>query len=403
MQQIYADPEPMTLYHITSAAEWESQRNATVFTADSLKTEGFIHASTAAQVQGTLQLFFENAKDLCIFSFDPALVPDIRFEWVKPAGQAFPHVFGPVPRTAITGNRLFSTQRKALEQFINPKTALHRILECAAVPSFSSFEEHLHPTVLRLLSTVPEVTVERISLANLLIRRSASRGKPVVVLSAHLDKINHFGEKTPLVIPAFEWREEIEGLLDDATGIGIVLSLFLEPALSEVDLVLSLSEMEEGTGLRTHPHLLRNGGEGLSHGMGARTLANRLLRENERLCGIVTIDTTPFFKGKPGTAVYSNHWELNRQTPSPELVAETAALCDFLSSMDADLQRLNNTNDYLEYGKVLIDNGLSIPSIALEPAIFPYHCATERVFKSDIEKIYQRAMETVLWLASRKG
>jgi len=54
------------------------------------------------------------------------------------------------------------------------------------------------------------------------------------------------------------------------------------------------------------------------------------------------------------------------------------------------LNLLNNTSDYIVYGKMLnLGSARSIPSVALEPAIFLYHQRGEEIYMSDIEKIMQ--------------
>jgi hypothetical protein len=314
--------------------------------------------------------------------------------------MSFPHVYNPIPREALLSSRHFASVEEAISGFNKPETVIHRILDAAAVPSFSSFEETLHPWVVKTLDCVPDVTITRVPHASLLVRRASKKGLPIVVLSAHLDKIDHFDGQNPKVLRSFEWKEEIEGLLDDATGLGIVLSLFLEMADVPVDLVLALSELEEGTGLRFHPERMRMGGSGLKHGQGARELGKKLLAARKKPAGFVTIDTTPFFRGKPGVAVYANHWELNEMTPAPEMVSATQSLVSRLLEKNPLLQVLNNTNDYLEYGRLLVKKNHPVPCVALEPAIYPYHQADERVFKADIERIYTLAREAVVALGA---
>jgi uncharacterized protein (DUF952 family) len=391
----------MILYHITTQQLWEAQRLKEDFRDPSLETEGFIHASLKTQVPGTLNRFFAGKTGLCVLGFDVSKAGKIVFEDLYGEGKAFPHVYGPIPKTAIISSRFLENAVPA-GSFVEALTPVHRILELVSVPSFSSFEERIHPVIVHLLTSAGDVQINRIAHNNLLIRRRSKKGFPVVVLSAHLDKINHFGALEPSVVPAFEWEHEIEGVLDDSAGLGIVLSLFLEFAEEDVDIVLALSEMEEGTGLRHHPDLLRNGGDGLHHGMGAQALAKTLLRERKKPAGFVTVDTTPFFKGKSGVAIYARHWELNRMEPVPGMPEVTASFVNALLLADPEAVELNNTNDYLEYGKALTARRLAIPCVALEPAIFPYHRKDERVYKKDIGRVMNLGREAVRLLAHGK-
>ncbi|MFW6348278.1 MAG: hypothetical protein ACOC2C_06690 [Cyclonatronaceae bacterium] len=269
------------------------------------------------------------------------------------------------------------------------------IVQTARIPSFSSYEERLHPFIKRVAAALPGVTLEVIEKRNLLLRLpagDASRGR--IALSAHLDKINHFGEQPPEELPCRETDTFIEGQMDNTAGLGIILSLLEEAAAQEnydgPELLLLLSEMEESTGLRQHPHLLRNGGEGLHHGLGAERLSHHLLHENLIPDLVLTVDTTPLFKGEPGAAVYSGHWKFTKTQPAARERALTDAAVKRLLELDPKLLRSNNTNDYLIYGKLLNADTKAlhaVPSLAVEPAIYPYHTKNERVFKKDIARV----------------
>lgn len=271
----------------------------------------------------------------------------------------------------------------------------HHITETARTPSFSSFEERLHPYIQRFAKAVPGVELETVAGRNLLLRLpagEASRGR--IAMSAHLDKINHFGENPPETLPCTETEEYIEGQMDNTAGLGIILSLMEQAAGDEQydgpELVLLLSEMEESTGLRNHPHLLRNGGEGLHHGLGAERLSHHIITNNMIPDLVITVDTTPLFKGKPGAAIYSRHWEFTKAAPNEREEALTQAVISRLLELDPKLLHSNNTNDYLTYGKLLnaeTHARHAVPSIAVEPAIFPYHTRDERVFKTDIDRV----------------
>ncbi|HET9620293.1 MAG TPA: DUF952 domain-containing protein [Kofleriaceae bacterium] len=95
-----------TLLHITTQAEWDAARAAGSYRPASLAREGFIHASTAAQVVATANAFFRGRGDLVLLCIDPAKVDaEIRYEH-PPAGdpraaETFPHIFGPLPPGAV--------------------------------------------------------------------------------------------------------------------------------------------------------------------------------------------------------------------------------------------------------------------------------------------------------------
>lgn len=265
------------------------------------------------------------------------------------------------------------------------------IKDIARIPSFSSFEYVAHPYIIQMARQIKGCKVYKIPDHNLVLEVPGNIDAPPVALAAHLDKINHFGEKPPNILPFTARPAYMEGLLDDAVGLGIILLLLAEWDKNAFPpLYLLLSEMEESTGLKKHPHLLRNGGRDLYHGMGAERISDFLINKRIPLSAVITVDTTPLFRGESGVALYSSHWEFTKQTPSDEEVIATDQLREAIQNIYPDILLSNNTNDYLHYGKKLNEKKGSpaIPSIALEPAIHPYHQDDERVFYTDIERVY---------------
>ncbi len=86
------------LYHLAVAAEWDpaadAYRGSTIGRTQA--EVGFVHCSTAEQVQATADRFYAGRSDVVLLTIDPALVDaEIRVE------GGFPHVYGPVPTGAI--------------------------------------------------------------------------------------------------------------------------------------------------------------------------------------------------------------------------------------------------------------------------------------------------------------
>lgn len=269
------------------------------------------------------------------------------------------------------------------------KAALHHIVEIARVPSFSSYEERLHPYIKDHLEIIPEIQQVQVPGNSLVYYLPGTDKSRTIALAAHLDKINHYGDDFPAELPVTMSNNYVEGAMDDSTGLGIIMGLV--QAHNEIrlpNLVLFFSEMEESKGLKEHPELLKNNGEGFSHGMGARNIAQTCMEKDLLPDLVITVDTTPLFKGDPGVALYSKHWEFNDLEPTEDLVADTEEVVTRFKNIDSNIFLSNNTNDYLHYGEVFNRNhsGGTIPSVALEPAIYPYHQQGERVFIKDIER-----------------
>ena len=90
-----------TFYHITSKDDWAAQQSAPEFTADSLESEGFIHASDVDQIVDTANLIFRGRTDLVILVIDTdRLTAPLKVEDLYGHGS-HPHVYGPIDRAAI--------------------------------------------------------------------------------------------------------------------------------------------------------------------------------------------------------------------------------------------------------------------------------------------------------------
>lgn len=88
------------IYHITTLFAWDAALAAGAYTADTLATEGFIHCSTGAQVEATLNRYFRGRSGLLLLEIDPEqLTSPLRYE---PAhGELYPHIYGPIPPTTV--------------------------------------------------------------------------------------------------------------------------------------------------------------------------------------------------------------------------------------------------------------------------------------------------------------
>lgn len=270
------------------------------------------------------------------------------------------------------------------------EAALHHICETAKIPSFSTYEERIHPYIRNVFKSLPLMEEIRVPGNNLVFSVPNAASDCTIALAAHLDKINHYGDKPPDELPVEVTETHIQGAMDDCAGLGIILSIagHLDTIGEVPNLMFFFSEMEESKGLKEHPHLLRNGGRGYEHGIGARRISGTCLQNKFIPEEIITVDTTPLFKGEAGVALYSKHWELNDLHPGEELEKKTAQSVERFKQIYPKIHLDNNTNDYLHYGyEFNINSDKPVVSVALEPAIYPYHQKGEKVYKKDIERV----------------
>ncbi|MCA1802805.1 MAG: hypothetical protein LC662_10135 [Rhodothermaceae bacterium] len=274
------------------------------------------------------------------------------------------------------------------------------IQDIARIPGFSSFEEIYHPHLLEIFGKWDGIELHHPPGNSLIVRIPGESGHSVAI-SSHIDKINHFGENPPKQLPVSTGGDQITGQMDDAAGVGLCLALGeWMTRVRTCSLYILLTEMEEGMGLREHPHLMKKGGKDLHHGLGAERVSRFLIDKNMLPEAVITLDTTPLFRGAPGVSLYSGHWEFTEKQPGQGERDRTGRLRDMLMKIDPDMLPANNTNDYLTYGRELGSLNGGIPSVAVEPAIFPYHQKNERVFIGDIDRVL-KTMQT--FLGSYKG
>jgi len=91
----------MHIYHAVTPRFWERFSDQDFFEAESLRTEGFIHASFAEQLPETLKIHYKNETRVFILKIDSALLEnELRIEKSR-NGEDFPHIYGRINKSAI--------------------------------------------------------------------------------------------------------------------------------------------------------------------------------------------------------------------------------------------------------------------------------------------------------------
>ena len=95
------------IFHITTREQWDHARLAGRYQAESLVTEGFIHCSTAAQLERTGRRYYAGQSGLVVLEIDPGR---LRWElrWEESRGESFPHLYGPLDLDAVISAQTFS-------------------------------------------------------------------------------------------------------------------------------------------------------------------------------------------------------------------------------------------------------------------------------------------------------
>ncbi len=90
------------IYHLTTRNEWDRARAEGAYRAASLDAEGFIHASTASQVEGSANRFFPGRLGIVLLVIAVARVRvPIRWEASSHSEHPFPHLDGPLNLDAV--------------------------------------------------------------------------------------------------------------------------------------------------------------------------------------------------------------------------------------------------------------------------------------------------------------
>lgn len=103
-------PRDAIVFKIATAAEWQATQRDGVFPgSDADLRDGYVHLSTAAQVEGTFAKHFAGQHDLVLLDVDLAVLARIApgaLRWEPSRGGAlFPHVHGALPLQAIVRSR----------------------------------------------------------------------------------------------------------------------------------------------------------------------------------------------------------------------------------------------------------------------------------------------------------
>ena len=94
------------VYKIESADVWAEAQALGVYAGSALdRTDGFIHFSTAAQVEATLRKWFAGRRALVLAAIDTATLGDkLRYEPAR-GGDLFPHLYATLPMAAVRWTR----------------------------------------------------------------------------------------------------------------------------------------------------------------------------------------------------------------------------------------------------------------------------------------------------------
>jgi uncharacterized protein (DUF952 family) len=102
--------QTVDLFHIALAEDWAAAQATGEYLMSTrgrtLAEEGFIHCSFADQVDATAVRFYADVDDAVVLRIDPRrLTSHVEVEDLFGTGERFPHVYGPIPVSAVVDVR----------------------------------------------------------------------------------------------------------------------------------------------------------------------------------------------------------------------------------------------------------------------------------------------------------
>ena len=91
-----------TIFHFCTQEQWDQQSKLDYYEDPSLHNEGFIHCSTNLQVDKVLKRYFKGQTDILLLHIKAdALEAKLLFEIAPSDGDHYPHIYGPINKSAV--------------------------------------------------------------------------------------------------------------------------------------------------------------------------------------------------------------------------------------------------------------------------------------------------------------
>lgn len=92
-----------TIYKLILSDEWKEAKKEGIYKGSALdQADGYMHCSTADQIQGTLEKFFEGRTDVILLSIDTNKINQhLKWEKSPRSGRVFPHLYSSLPLNAV--------------------------------------------------------------------------------------------------------------------------------------------------------------------------------------------------------------------------------------------------------------------------------------------------------------
>lgn len=94
--------KPLFFYHIVTPIQWKQFEGKNYYESPSLQTEGFIHGSTAEQLEVSIDLYYKEEPEVWVLKIESSkLQSELKYEPASSRNGFFPHIYGPLNKDAI--------------------------------------------------------------------------------------------------------------------------------------------------------------------------------------------------------------------------------------------------------------------------------------------------------------
>jgi ribonuclease HI len=92
------------IFHLAAQVDWLATTSQ--YQPPDFESDGFIHFSTAEQLDEVARTLYAERNDLVVLAVDPDALPSPPvYEDLNNSGEEFPHVYGPLPLEAVVWSR----------------------------------------------------------------------------------------------------------------------------------------------------------------------------------------------------------------------------------------------------------------------------------------------------------
>ena len=91
----------MYIYHIVLPQVWKTAQHETLYAADSLANEGFIHCSYEEQLDGVVERYYSSVPEVVILKLEIGKLTSKLVSEPSTGGEIYPHIYGPINLDAV--------------------------------------------------------------------------------------------------------------------------------------------------------------------------------------------------------------------------------------------------------------------------------------------------------------